>query len=742
MASRARTSRWLERLTGAVAGRPHLLLRLCAAVILAISLGALVLMLRIPIASIDAEMGARGTTELVGGGQPIILPADAMVTFRSQRDGTSVILPANLLPGVAEPRGSAAENARYWAGRDRLAHMLAAGPVEIVGQGKPLVMTIRSRTVSDLTIGFWLSMVAGAVAALAGLWVWVLRPRDWAPIMFALSGAALFVGCVTTALNVSPGLGMSGRLDQMLMIVNYADGAVCAGALMALFARFPQPLVPTGWLWLLGAVNLVPGVVVGFDALPNAVDIAILIVLGDSVGIIVLLLVQAWRARDDPQHRAGLMPIALCTGISTALFCVLSMVGQMNGGKPLVMPDMTAPLLLAIYLGMGVAITRARLFALGRWALSLLLSACAIILFLAFDAIILSTVTQARDLAFFLSCLLGMTVYLPMREWMLRKAERLREGQASDLLQYASDVALAINPEAAIAAWQDAIGAMFDPLERQWVDVAGAAPDICDKGRALYLPAPTGEVAMLLRHPAGGARIFAPSDLDTASRFAALVRRLANARDAYVRGVSEERGRIARDLHDDVSARLLTSLHRTDTQAIHDDVRGAMADIRTIVTGLSGGSQALQSLVAALRHETQMRLEAAGIDLIWPLSALDDDRWMLPYHRYRHLLSIVREGVSNIIRHSGATTATLQMAVTDGELRITLSDNGCGLAKDRPHGNGLLNSARRAKDAGGSFHIATVPTGTRMEIILPIGHANQASKDGGASPRLAGDRRR
>ncbi len=143
----------------------------------------------------------------------------------------------------------------YWEGRDRLAAMVASGPVDVIVGGQHLRASARTRSFSDLTTGFWLSLIAGAAAALTGLWVWVLRPRAWAPVMFALSGTALFVGCATTALNISPGLGLSGTIDQAMLITNYISGLACAGTLVALFARFPLVLVKPFWLWLLAIVR-------------------------------------------------------------------------------------------------------------------------------------------------------------------------------------------------------------------------------------------------------------------------------------------------------------------------------------------------------------------------------------------------------------------------------------------------------------------------------------------------------
>ncbi len=261
---------------------------------------------------------------------------------------------------------------------------------------------------------------------------------------------------------------------------------------------------------------------------------------------------------------------------------------------------------------------------------------------------------------------------------------------------------------------------MFEPLEVEAADFSGDQPRIMESGSALYFPSPMADAALLLRYPGGGTRIFGASDLDTIRRFSELVRRLLDARDAYMRGVTEERGRIARDLHDDVSARLLTSLHRPNPEAMHEDVRSAMADIRTIVTGLSGAPQSFTAMLANLRHETQGRLEAAGISLDWPLPPAGEEMGSLDYSSGRHIVSIVRECVSNIIRHAVASSARIWIRTDENRIIVDIEDDGCGIESDTPRGNGLANAARRAISIGGTFDIASNGMGTQVRLDVPL----------------------
>jgi two-component system sensor histidine kinase DevS len=716
-----------EPLTGAsgvsriLSSRPHLSLRVYAIAVLLCSLAAVSFALRTPLVSVRVGAEPGGRSKFEDGERRRTVSGDRTVSFRPSPGKIGVEVPANLLPDLAEPRGSRLENARYWRDRDRIVEMLAAGVVRIdFGDGAHMIARSSPRELGSIPINFWVPLATGAAALLVSLWVWTLRPGEWAARLFGIGGIGFFAGCVTMALVSGMGLGLGGTDEHLLMILNYASTLLYGGSLTALFARFPLPLIGARWLWLLVVVNAAAAAVVALDAIRGAIDVALIVALLDCVAMVALALAQAWRCRKEPRHRAALVPIAVTTGISVFAFSVLSMGAMLFGNMPVVPPEFSASVLLLMYLGLAVAITRARLFALGRRALSLLLSACVIVLFVVVGILLLASVTKQRDMALLLSCLAAAIIYLPAQEWLNRRAERLRDHHTRDLLQVAGDIALGATPQAASQAWRDAAGAMFDPLEAAAAVYSGAHPEIREGGVTLYLPSPVESAGILLRYPGGGARVFGAGDVATASRFGALVRQLIEARDAYMRGVLEERTRIARDLHDDVNARLLTSLHRTDTEAMHADVRSAIADIRMITTGLSGPPQSLHGLFGTLRHETQVRMAAAGIALDWTLVPKGDVDCPLDYPQHRHILSIVRECVSNVIHHAGASSARVNVAVVGGWLAIDVSDDGRGLDASRVGGSGLGNASRRAAALGGEFAIRSSSGRTVARLRVPI----------------------
>ena len=187
----------------------------------------------------------------------------------------------------------------------------------------------------------------------------------------------------------------------------------------------------------------------------------------------------------------------------------------------------------------------------------------------------------------------------------------------------------------------------------------------------------------------------------------ALLRR--TQKELAVVAVEEERNRVARDMHDilghslsaislkaDLAAKLadrdpaaaVTEIHEVQTLA-----RATLGDMRAVVSGYR------QVRIASELASLRTLLPAAGITAHLPTTTDD-----VP-ERNRELFGwALREAVTNVIRHAGATNCW----VTLSPARITIEDDGVGPAPrpaDEPTGTGLHGLAERATDAGGALRI-------------------------------------
>src|SRR5690606_28468625 len=146
-----------------------------------------------------------------------------------------------------------------------------------------------------------------------------------------------------------------------------------------------------------------------------------------------------------------------------------------------------------------------------------------------------------------------------------------------------------------------------------------------------------------------------------------------------------------------------------DLDATIREVRSAIFELRTPMSSeLRAEVRALVD-AAADRLGFRPRLELNG-----PV-----DSAVTPEIR-SEVMAVLREALSNVVRHAQATAVRVSVTVGDGDIRVTVADNGVGLPEGG-HRSGLANLRERADRYGGTFVArATEPSGTILEWSVPI----------------------
>lgn len=188
-----------------------------------------------------------------------------------------------------------------------------------------------------------------------------------------------------------------------------------------------------------------------------------------------------------------------------------------------------------------------------------------------------------------------------------------------------------------------------------------------------------------------------------------------------------ERERISRDLHDllghtlsliTLKAELAGKLADRDHEAckreigdIERSARNALAEVRAAVTGYraTGFAHELASARASLA--------AAGIEMTQQVQAL-----ALPPAAENVMALALREAVTNIIRHAGATQCEVSLSSEGGAILFRIADNGALRADATTirHGNGLNGMRERVAAIGGALALSAGP-GLALELRLPMG---------------------
>lgn len=589
------------------------------------------------------------------------------------------------------------------------------------GVQRPVTLDGRPRPLTQLNAEFWANLAFGLIAALIVGWVWALRPRDLATQLFGLTGLSMLAFTFGWAVNSSVELVSATALAWAAKLLNMMGAVAFGGAMIAFFLAYPKRvtrlpvtlLVPL-WLLVWAMTPLLPGN-------PSMESTGQAITSIEMALIIVAIAVQAFASRKDPAAMAATRWLGLSVIVGAGAFIGNVAVPIAFGMRPFLDPRYSLGFFVIIYVGMAVGLRRHKLFELDQWAFRILFYISAGAAMLALDGLLITALGAAPSTALGVSLLVVAFAYLPFRDVLWRRTIGRKTMKEHEMFAAVAQVALIHDVEARVFAWKALLSRVYEPLEVTAGSPLQAKAEILEEGVALGLPAAAGAGALTLRFPFRGRGLFGVAQAQLADQLVGLLSQIEEGRDAYARGVVEERLRIARDLHDDVGARLLSGLHRQDLGQTREAMRGAIGDLRAIVSGLSGHDLPLEAVLADLRHETAERLEAAGIALDWPPVELAVPDAAAPYRVYKNLTSAVREVVSNAIRHAGATSVAVTVHEDGGRLELTISDDGVGLPRD-PGGrrSGLANLERRLGEIGGAVDIPDTTRGTVIRLSAPL----------------------
>lgn len=217
------------------------------------------------------------------------------------------------------------------------------------------------------------------------------------------------------------------------------------------------------------------------------------------------------------------------------------------------------------------------------------------------------------------------------------------------------------------------------------------------------------------------------------------------ARQSALRGASEERSRVAQEIHDglaqQISATLMLLRSSEDQLAKGDTDKAAerlslarrhtelsVAESRFLLghSRMDEQDRALDDLVTEL---VTLFRQTAEIETALSISDAHSNE-DISAETTRTVLGVLSEALSNCLRHSQATQIVVELGHLGNQLKVTVADNGVGM--DQPtgtasgaHGWGLAGAPDRVKGLGGTFDLDTAPgRGTTITVSLPTNQEN------------------
>lgn len=579
------------------------------------------------------------------------------------------------------------------------------------------------RSIKNLPLQFWIQFFVGIGALMISSGIWALRPKDLPSIFFFLSGIGMYMSALSSAVYTSRDLAINAPLFKILEDLNGIGASLFGISIFALFLIYPQRI--KNWkiwcggealffsLWtLLYFLKILPG-----SALA-------LVLFSEMLAICVAVFIQYRLTKNNPKARAILSWLGLSVLAGAGGFIGLNTIPSILGVTQLHQGYAFA-FFLIIYAGIAAGIKQYRLFEVGTWTFRFLFYVSGAIFLIALDALFIFVLKVDRLPALGTALLFTGLLYLPLRDIISRRLFKQEKIKEDDLLALVLHVGFAPSKHEREMRWVALLKKIFDPLELVVSEKKVEQVEIDSDGLSLFLPKVAHNPCLQLKYPRAGRALFSPESYRLAVQLVTLIEKVDNNREAYDRGVSEERRRMAQDLHDDVGARLLTGLNLAD-EKLKPTIQGAISDIRSIVRGMSGEAITMEKFMADLRFETSSRLSATQISLNWPIPSeeklqVDPE---LDYRVQKILSSATREIVSNVIRHSEAKNFFFDSQLENGFFHLRFKDDGKGISPEILKGNslgfGLLNLKKRLDDLNGEVKIESDSSGTIISLKVPV----------------------
>jgi len=274
----------------------------------------------------------------------------------------------------------------------------------------------------------------------------------------------------------------------------------------------------------------------------------------------------------------------------------------------------------------------------------------------------------------------------------------------------------------------------LDPGSRVWIDVVS-------QHFSAYLSVPFqvkgrvyGDISLYYRSP----RQFTDDEIELAVSFAdQIALAVENTRlriQVEESAASEERNRLARELHDAVTQTLFSAsliadvlprlwerkpeLGRERLEELRELTRGALAEMRTLLLELRPASLTESSLDELLRQLTEAVIGRSRI----PITLTIDGQRPLPPEVQVAFYRIAQESLNNVVKHADASQAAIQLAYNAEQVSLSIEDDGRGFDVDRvpPSSLGLGIMRERGAKIGAELQVSSqIGRGTRVSVTWP-----------------------
>ncbi|MDD5391474.1 MAG: hypothetical protein PHE17_00510 [Thiothrix sp.] len=621
------------------------------------------------VASLDADSPATGK-----------LPVGAVLTGVQTPQGLLKLAPLLYDFPPLSPATFAQLDAFYQRQADlHRAFTDPAGVTFVTLSGENVVLTPLTYTpLSALPLVFWLLNAINLISPLVGVLVWTYRPHQQASALLLMHGLFYYAFVIGGVCVVASEFYLPPDILRQALLLQVVGIGIAAPLMVIILCYAPSPLMRgNGLLWLTlgGSALAIANYHYRWFESPGHMYYSQHPLIYISAATAIIL--QWRRTRQQPVERAALLVLALSFMLPSTLIVAIHVLPILFGKLPLVGNTSILMLFLLIAVGLAVGILRYRLFDIEFWWLKSLLWLLGGCLVAAIDLSVTALFQLSDSYALGVSVMIAGFLYFPLRQWLLGKVIPAEKQNLQDFLPaFSSSLSDAVSQDTFEQRWLESLQQRFYPLHLEHLPEPVPHTQLSDNGLHLQVPSLDNTHAYRLSGKQRAARLFNNTDIKNTESLLTVARMASNASEMRQQTIMEERRRIMHDLHDSLGSKLLTLTHQLPDPHHKESAKQALMTLRdTIRLSLKTTPLRLEDHLADWRVEIAERADASGTHLHWQQAGSTDEHALTP-KLVLEITQLLRETVSNALKHAAPTQLSLRFHVDASTLRILVGNDG------------------------------------------------------------------
>ncbi|CAA0122734.1 Sensor histidine kinase DesK [Halioglobus japonicus] len=568
--------------------------------------------------------------------------------------------------------------------------------VAITTAGDKISLHLEPRSLRDLPGVYWLQILCATTALVVCALIWSTVKFSLGSLGFILSGAGFALAAVAASIYSTRSLFIEADYFYFLSVMN-GMGAILFGSGLILFLwNYPLPLWPR-FSKCLALFSFTAFNILNVSEVVQDISIARYLPMPVMLVIALVGLVLQWvNTHNKAAERLIVRWIAVSVVLGTSIFILSVALPIVLGFSEPAPQSLTIATFLLMYLSIMLAVVRYRLFDLERWYLAIWAWMFGGLAVLAADLVLASLLSLSSAATLTLSLAVVGWIYFPLRQWLWKRFFQ-REGKGLEQwLETSLPVMLQANlsGQSEVSVLKQVAEAVFSPLDVDEIPDTYPRVEASKNGDCLFIPLTSGG-SLRMSHAAQGRRLFSERDTAQAKFILALYQLTTSSVTARQEGAQQERQRMKRDLHDDLGAKLLQLLHRSE-RSNQPLVREAIADLRNLLRNRPTENKNTLRAVNGWREEAEVRCKDHQIKLDWQQEVVPAP---INAKSFDNITSVLRESLSNAVRHASDKSVRIRINGDPEELKIVVTNQFHG--GQQCEGNGLENIRNRMLDAGG-----------------------------------------